>query len=134
MTFWEKLKDLFVEDTEDIVEHSFDVPVRGEGSNIISLHPHMDNAQEVVVLRPKNFNDALMAVHFLKSRCMVVVNVDEMEEEESQRLVDFISGSTFALDGSHERIGNGIFVLTPSNIGIRHGSAAPGREGLFARG
>jgi cell division inhibitor SepF len=133
---WDKIKSLFTIQEEDEYVEAIEVPVRGEdGShNIISLHPKAEVSHEVVVMHPKSFNETLAAVSFLKLRSTVVINVTKMSENESQRFVDFISGSAYALDGYQERVGEGIFVLTPSHIGIRSRNALSTADGLAARG
>jgi FtsZ-interacting cell division protein YlmF len=136
---WDKLKELFSVHEDDIPVESgmqtLEVPVRGEnGGNIVSLRPGTDYSHEVVVMHPKSFSDTMLAVRYLKNRCAVVVNVSTMEEEESQRFVDFVSGSAFALDGAQERIGEGIFILTPSHISLRSGQAPVTEHGVVARG
>ena len=60
----------------------------------------------------------MAAVRFLKQRHTVIVNVSELNDTDSQRFTDFISGSAYALDGYQERVSESIFVLTPSHIEI----------------
>ncbi len=74
---------------------------------------------EIVVMRPTSFNETMAAVRFLKQRNTVIVNVSELNEHESQRFTDFISGSAYALDGYQERVSENIFILTPSHIEIQ---------------
>lgn len=129
---WEKFKSLFSYEEEEIA--TLDVPVRGEdGNNIVPLKMPSASTHEIVVMKPTSFNETLLAVRCLKNRSTVIINVTEMSEEESQRFVDFISGSAYALDGFQERIGEGIFVLTPSHIGIRSNQALVTADGIVAR-
>ncbi|PIQ26774.1 hypothetical protein COW36_00525 [bacterium (Candidatus Blackallbacteria) CG17_big_fil_post_rev_8_21_14_2_50_48_46] len=133
---WDKIKSLFTIPVEDEYVEAFDVPIRGEdGShNIVSLRPNQEVSHEVVVICPTSFSETLTAVSYLKQRCTVVINVTGMNEAESQRFVDFISGAAYALDGFQERVGEGIFVLTPSHIGIRSRQALATADGFAARG
>lgn len=131
-TIWEKIKTFFV--TEEEEYEMMDVPVRGEdGHNIIPLQSRAAGSHEIVVMRPTSFNETLLAVRCLKNRSTVIVNVSEMSETESQRFVDFISGSAYALDGYQERVGDGIFILTPSHVGIRSNQALVTSDGIVAR-
>lgn len=135
---WDKLKSFFAyeEETYETIE----VPVRGEDgpsgpSNIVSLQPHLSAAgHEIVVMQPESFNETLLAVRCLKNRSTVIVNVSKMKAEDSQRFVDFVSGSAYALDGRQERIGKEIFILTPSHIGIRSNQGLVTPDGIVARG
>lgn len=129
---WEKIKTFFV--TEEEEYEMMDVPVRGEdGHNIIPLQSRSAGNHEIVVMRPTSFNETLLAVRCLKNRSTVIVNVSEMTDSESQRFVDFISGSAYALDGYQERVGEGIFILTPSHVGIRSNQALVTSDGIVAR-
>lgn len=133
---WDKIKALFTQDEDEWVE-AVEVPVRGEDGvhpKIVSLRPGGEVSHEVVVMYPTSFSETLTAVHYLKERHTVIVNVTGMEEAESQRFVDFISGSAYALDGGQERVGEGIFVLTPSHINIRSKQVLATAEGIAARG
>jgi cell division inhibitor SepF len=133
---WDKIKSLFTVQEEDEYVEAIEVPIRGEdgSNNIVSFRPNMETSHEVVVMHPTSFSETLVAVRFLKHRSTVVVNVTGMSESESQRFVDFVSGSAYALDGYQERVGEGIFVLTPSHIGIRSRNALNTADGIAARG
>lgn len=128
---WDKFKSFFSYEEETI--ETLEVPVRGEnGSNIVPLQAHMNANHEIVVMKPSSFNETLLVVRCLKNRSTVVVNVSEMSDLESQRFVDFISGSAYALDGYQEKIGEGIYILTPNHIGIRSNQALVTSEGIVA--
>lgn len=132
---WDKLKSFFTYEAEEF--ETFEVPVRGENgsghsSNIVPLQAHASSSHEIVVMKPTSFNETLLVVRCLKNRSTVIVNVSEMSEIESQRFVDFISGSAYALDGYQERVGEGIFILTPSHIGIRSNQALVTSDGIVA--
>ncbi len=129
---WEKFRSLFSYEEEEI--ETLSVPVRGEdGNNIIPMPFTAASSHEIVVMQPTSFNETLLAVRCLKNRSTVIINVADMSEDESQRFVDFISGSAYALDGYQERVGEGIFVLTPSHIGIRSNQALVTSDGIVAR-
>lgn len=93
-------------------------PVRnGKASrNIVGL-PTAPSS-EVVVLEPRSFEDALGIIEHLRSRRALILNLQDLLPEQSQRLVDFVSGACHALDGHQERIGESIFLFTPSNFKI----------------
>jgi len=129
---WEKIKTFFSYEEEEY--ETLEVPVRGEdGNNIIPLQSRATGSHEIVVMKPTSFNETLLAVRCLKNRSTVIVNVSDMTENESQRFVDFISGSAYALDGYQERVGEGIFILTPSHVGIRSNQALVTSDGIVAR-
>ena len=129
---WEKIKSFFTYEEEEY--ETLEIPVRGEnGNNIVPFHSGASSAHEIVVMKPTSFNETLLAVRCLKNRSTIILNVVDMSESDSQRFVDFISGSAYALDGYQERVGEGIFILTPSNVGIRSNQALVSADGIVAR-
>ena len=129
---WEKIRSFFTYEEEEY--ETLEIPVRGEdGSNIVPFHSAASSAHEIVVMKPTSFNETLLAVRCLKNRSTIILNVIDMSESDSQRFVDFISGSAYALDGYQERVGEGIFILTPSHVGIRSNQALVSADGIVAR-
>lgn len=72
----------------------------------------------VVVQRPASFDDVQIVVDCLKDRRPVILSVELVPKEVARRLVDFVSGAAYALDGRMHRLGEQLFLFTPSNIGI----------------
>ncbi|MBC7545304.1 MAG: cell division protein SepF [Candidatus Sericytochromatia bacterium] len=89
----------------------------GRNDNIIGLNPSVQN-NEMVIVEPRSFDDALAVVEALRNRRAVIINLTGLDTEQAQRLIDFVSGATHAIDGNQERVGEGIFLFTPSNVVI----------------
>lgn len=89
---------------------------KAAGRNLVGLPSATPS--EMVVLEPRSFDDALGILENLRSRRAVILNLQGLTAEQSQRLVDFVSGACHALDGHQERIGEAIFLFTPSNVKI----------------
>ncbi len=75
-------------------------------------------AMKVVVVEPKVFEDSEMIANNLRDLHPVVINFENTDAHEAARIVDFISGSTFSLDGRLEKIGKDIFLCVPNNISV----------------
>lgn len=73
---------------------------------------------EVVVLQPESFEEAKDITDNLKSKKPVIVNLEKIEKEQARRMVDFVSGASYALGGDIQKISNMIFLVTPYNVGI----------------
>ncbi len=86
-------------------------------NNVIE-HPTLTPQSEVVVIEPRSFDEALDIIEELRCRRSVVLNLQYLDTEQSQRVVDFLSGATHALDGHQQRIGQGVFIFAPSNFTI----------------
>ena len=74
---------------------------------------------------PGALADAQKAAEDLKERRPVIVNLEATEEEVARRVIDFISGVTYALNGYYERVGDKVFLFTPANIIIADEEEAP---------
>lgn len=79
---------------------------------------HSGSQFKVVVMQPENFEDARDICEHLKSKKPVIVNLEEVQKECAQRIVDFLSGSVYALDGEIQKVSSGIFLIAPNNVDI----------------
>ncbi len=93
-------------------------PQRKPRANLRVLPQPKSGAYEVVVIEPKAYNESISIVEALKERKTVILNLQLLDREQSQRIVDFLCGCTHALDGSQRKIGENVFIFTPSNINI----------------
>lgn len=73
---------------------------------------------KVVVVQPSKFEDAQEICDHLKSKKPVVINLESVEKEEAQRIIDFLSGAVFALDGNIQKVSNVIFLVAPHNVDV----------------
>lgn len=94
-----------------------EVSKKGKSNLKIVNHPS-SSAYEVLVVEPKAFDESLELVNSLRERKTIVLNLHLLDSEQSQRVVDFLSGATHALDGHQQRIGDGVFIFTPSNVTV----------------
>ena len=86
------------------------------GLKVIS-HPRT-GPYEVMVNEPKTFEESLDVVNHLRDGRSIILNLHLLDAEQSQRVVDFVSGATHAVDGHQQRIGEGVFIFTPRNVSI----------------
>ncbi len=97
-------------------------PSRGKkNSNIVNL-PTAQKQMKVMVVEPFSFDDAQHVADHLKNRKPVVVNFENCDKEVAKRMIDFISGTTYALGGSIQKIGNNIFLCAPNNVDVAYSS------------
>jgi len=79
---------------------------------------HTSAYMKVVVYQPTSFDDTQSIINNLKSRKPVVITLEFLDAALAQRVLDFISGAVYALDGTIQKVSRGIFVLAPNNIEI----------------
>lgn len=72
----------------------------------------------VMVLAPRSYDAVEEVANHLKNGRAVITCLDAIDRELARRIVDFMSGTTFAVDGKIQRIAEGIFLFTPANIEI----------------
>jgi len=96
-----------------------------KNSNIVNL-PTAQKQMKVMVVEPFAFDDAQHVADHLKNRKPVVVNFENCDKEVAKRMIDFISGTTYALAGSIQKIGNNIFLCAPNNVDVAY---TPHEEG-----
>ncbi|MCI8939686.1 MAG: cell division protein SepF [Dorea sp.] len=75
-------------------------------------------SMEVCVIKPASVEDAREISETLLSGRTVILNLEGLDLEIAQRIIDFTSGSTFAIDGNLQKISNYIFLVTPTNVDI----------------
>jgi cell division inhibitor SepF len=72
----------------------------------------------VVVMHPRTLEEGQAIADQVKGRRPVIVNLDLAEERAGQRLLNFLSGVAYALDGGLRKVGDNIFLVTPSNVEV----------------
>jgi cell division inhibitor SepF len=87
-------------------------------NNVIGMPGAVNGISEVVVMEPRSFEEMPQAIQALRERKSVVLNLTIMDPDQAQRAVDFVAGGTYAIDGHQERIGESIFLFTPSCVQV----------------
>lgn len=78
------------------------------------------SGSKMVITQPACFDDVKEIGEHLKSKKSVIVNLETVNKEDHRRIVDFISGATFVLDGSVQKISSLIYLITPKTIEIQN--------------
>jgi cell division inhibitor SepF len=90
----------------------------GSNSNkLVSINGRSQaGSQQVFVIKPEEFDDAQMIIDHLKGGQAIVINMEGIELPTAQRIIDFIAGACYSLDGSLQAISGNIFIAAPSEI------------------
>ena len=104
---------------------SYDSPVNNYG---MSSNVGGYGTKNVEFLYPTRFDDVQFLINYLKEGESVVLNLNNMNEIDSQRLLDCASGAIYALNGNIRRVDNNIFLLTPEGFNIRTPENSQNRE------
>ena len=76
------------------------------------------NGGKMILLEPRAYSESQQIADHLKKRNTVVVNMKRVTSDQAKRIVDFLSGTVYAISGDMQKIGNGIFLCTPKNIDV----------------
>ncbi|SFC96080.1 cell division protein SepF [Clostridium uliginosum] len=101
------------EELEDMIE-----PVITNKKNGKVVNIHTSSATKVTITKPVDYEEATEICEALKNRRIVLVNTTLLETKIAQRLLDFISGSCYALGGELQQIEKGVYILSPSNVEV----------------
>ena len=87
-------------------------------NNHASAPARAGGKQEVTLFRPMNFNEASKAAQELRMGKVVVVNLENVDKAMGRRVVDFLTGCAFAIDGSIKKIGQSVYLFCPSHLTV----------------
>ncbi len=89
-----------------------------EKEKVVSMPQAQSNAIKMVISQPTTFEQSDEICSFLKEKKSVIVNLEYVNKDVARRIVDFISGGVYALDGYIQKVSNSIFLVAPSNYEI----------------
>lgn len=112
----EEIEEDVVEKNDREKEVQEEVRSNRKSAQVVSIHTQKQ--MRVVVMEPNSFEEAQNIADQLKSHRPVIVNLENTEKILAKRIVDFISGTTYALNGNMQKVGNGIFLFVPNNVDI----------------
>lgn len=131
MGYGKKIKDWFIDEgQEGVYEDDESMILDEEPKTSIFETAHSTRATEAVkqynaskdghliLFEPRAFAEASDIGNYLKQRRAAVVNLHRLQKEQSKRVIDFLSGVIFAIEGDIQQIGPKIFLCTPKNISV----------------
>ena len=89
-------------------------PSTGFSGQVVS----MNNKQEVVLFHPVTFNDTSKAADDLRSKKAVIVNMENVDKAMARRVVDFLSGCAYAVDGKVKKVAQSTYLFCPHNMDV----------------
>jgi cell division inhibitor SepF len=89
---------------------------RRNKGNVVSIHSQKN--MRMIMSEPRNYEDTQDIADHLRSRRSVVVNLHKARQDQAVRIVDFLSGTVYALNGTITKVGPNIFLCTPDNVDI----------------
>ena len=87
------------------------------GNNVVSLHTQKNT--RMVLCEPKSYDEAQAIADEIRNRKSVVVNLQRVQSDLGLRIVDFLSGTVYALSGSISKLGPNIYLCAPESVEVQ---------------
>lgn len=112
---FDKIKKIFSNDLNDIeIDRAEDEYYETEdGFKETSM-----TRNKMMLLEPRAYSESQQIADYLKGRNAVVVNLKRVTPDQAKRIVDFLTGTLYAIGGNLQKLGGGIFLCTPNNINV----------------
>ena len=115
----EEYEDENIYDYENEDEYEVeDKKLFGRKNKVVPMQQAQGNSIKMVISQPTTFEQSDEICSFIKEKKSVIVNLEYVNKDVARRIVDFISGGVYALDGYIQKISNSIFLVAPSNYEI----------------
>jgi len=109
-------------DPEPVPETRFS-PFRRQPSKVVDLRP-TGGQNQVVIMQPSDIEAAQQACDHIRSGKTVICNIEKVDPKVAQRVIDFITGAAYAMDGRVMPVSSVIFVVAPRNTALVEGNMA----------
>ena len=110
-----KLKSIFGEEVIEGTSEDEYYSVSAEES----LKKGVDGGNKMILVEPRAYSESQQIADHLKSRNSVVVNFKRVTSDQAKRIIDFLSGTLYAIGGDLQKIGGGIYLCTPKNVNVQ---------------
>ena len=112
-----KIKKLFAEDED--YENGYSEDEYYNVSENEALKEADKTGNKMILLEPRAYSESQQIADHLKNRKSVVVNLKRVTSAQAKRIIDFLSGCVYAIGGTMQKIGVGIYLCTPKNVNIQ---------------
>ena len=111
-----KFKKMLVDDEYDDDNEEEETKESKSKSKVVSTPGNISG--KMILLEPRAYSESQQIADHLKKKNTVVVNMKRVTPDQAKRIVDFLSGTVYALEGDLQKIGAGIFLCTPKNVDV----------------
>ncbi|HCQ89553.1 MULTISPECIES: cell division protein SepF [unclassified Clostridium] len=119
------------EENEDAIDIETFASTTKKQNKIVNIHTA--TSAKVVIIKPQEYDEATAIVDNLKNRKIVLVNINGIEQKVGQRILDFLIGAVYSLEGDLQQVEKGVFILCPSNVEVTNDLKSElSSKGLFS--
>ena len=113
----EKIKNSIFGSKEENEEEDNDL-YTGSKSSKDALKEMGADGNKMILFEPRAYSESQQIADYLKSSNAVIVNLKRVTPDQAKRIVDFLSGTLYAIEGGLQKLGGGIFLCTPSSVPV----------------
>lgn len=124
----DKVKKWFFEEDYDENEQNVEIDVddttktsvfeKAKSSHTSKVMDGLNSNSHLILFEPRAYSETQEIANYLKQKRAAVVNLHRLQKEQSKRVIDFLSGVIYAIEGDIQQIGPKIFLCTPKNISV----------------
>lgn len=92
---------------------------RSMQSKVIPMNTAISSSK-MVITQPTCYEDVQEIGEYLKAKKSVIINLENVGKEDARRILDFLSGATFMIEGTIQKVSNLIYLITPKNVEIQN--------------
>lgn len=107
----EELEGMDEQEVEPIISSS-----SKRNGKVVSIHTAV--SAKIKIIKPASYEEAADICDELKNRKIIIVNTSGLETKIAQRLLDFMGGASYALNGNLEEVEKSVYILAPSNVEV----------------
>ncbi len=110
----EKLKKSFFGQSDDDINSDDSY----NKDSLTALKEVSGDGNKMILFEPRAYSESQQIADYLKSSNAVIVNLKRVTPDQAKRIVDFLSGTLYAIEGGLQKLGGGIFLCTPANVPV----------------
>ncbi len=114
----EKLKNSIFGNKEDEIEEEDNEMYTSKKSSKDALKEVGGDGNKMILFEPRAYSESQQISDYLKNNNAVIVNLKRVTPDQAKRIVDFLSGTLYAIEGGLQKLGGGIFLCTPANVPV----------------
>lgn len=125
MSIKNKIKTFFTMDDEyeyvgeqELSQTETSTGNKRKSENVVSLTSMQQPTSKVVLYEPRNYDEAQEIADNVVNRRAVVLNLQRVDHQQAKRIVDFLSGTVYAVNGDIQKLGSQTFLCTPDNVDV----------------
>ena len=114
----EKIKNSIFGNKEDELEEEDNEIYTTKKTNNAALKQVSGDGSKMILFEPRAYSESQQIADYLKTSNAVIVNLKRVTPDQAKRIVDFLSGTLYAIEGGLQKLGGGIFLCTPSSVPV----------------